>query len=256
MRLSPIRVEQMREVDRLMVDVYGVALLQMMENAGRSLAALTRSLAGGTVAGARVIVLAGPGNNSGGGLAAARHLANWSANVRVALAVNPPLPSIAAEHQRLALHAMGLPGVDAATTADLRALLAPRVIILDALIGYSLHGAPREPVASWIRAANATDATRVALDLPSGLDGDTGAPYDPTFHAEATLTLAWPKQGLLTPAARDVAGALYVADISVPEAVYDAVGAHRDDLFARGSIVRVQPVEGGEWAPGEPLADA
>lgn len=256
MRLPPIRVEQMREVDHLMVDDYGIALLQMMENAGRSLAALTRSLAGGAVAGAQVIVLVGPGNNGGGGLAAARHLANWSANVRVVLAVNPPLPSIAAEHQRLALRAMGLPGVDATTTADPRDLLTPGVIIVDALIGYSLQGAPREPLASWIRASNATDTIRVALDLPSGLDGDSGSPHDPTFHADATLTLAWPKRGLLTPAARDVAGALYVADISVPEAVYNAVGAHRGALFARGSIVRVQPVEGGEWAPGEPLADA
>jgi NAD(P)H-hydrate epimerase len=256
MPLAPITVAQMREVDRLMVEDYGIALLQMMENAGRSLAALARRVHGGDVAHAHVIVLAGSGNNGGGGLVAARHLANAGADVRVMLTAAPPLPGEVPEHQRMALEHMGVLGADGVTEAEgIPALVRDADLILDALIGYSLRGAPREPVASWIRRANAAPGRRVALDLPSGLDSDAGLPQEPTLRAAATLTLAWPKAGLLTPAAQVVVGDLYLADISVPEAVYRAVGVQRADRFARGPVVRVQPVNGG-WEPAEALTNA
>jgi NAD(P)H-hydrate epimerase len=256
MVLAPITVEQMRKVDRLMVDDYGITLVQMMENAGRSLAALTRMLHGGDMASARVLVLVGTGNNGGGGLAAARHLANAGADVRAALVASPPLPSEVPERQRSTLQAMGVAGSEAATDVEaLAALLRDTDLILDALIGYSLRGASREPVASWIRLANATTARRIALDLPSGLDRDAGVPRDPTLRADGTLTLAWPKAGLLAPAARSFVGDLYLADISVPEAVYRAVSVRRGDLFAHGPVVRVRPVTGG-WEPDEALASA
>ena len=92
MRYPPISVAQMVEVDRLMIDVYGITLLQMMENAGRSLAAVGRYTVGGDMAGRRMVVLVGRGNNGGGGLAAARHLANAGAEVSVALAAAPSRP--------------------------------------------------------------------------------------------------------------------------------------------------------------------
>jgi NAD(P)H-hydrate epimerase len=256
MPMAPITVAQMREVDRLMIEEYSIALLQMMENAGRSLAALARMVHGGDVANARVVVLVGTGNNGGGGLVAARHLANAGADVRVALTASPPLPGEVPEHQRMALANMGIPGAGGVTEAGaIPALVRDAELILDALIGYSLRGAPREPVATWIRLANAAPGRRVALDLPSGLDGDGGVPRDPTLRAAATLTLAWPKAGLVTPAAPEFVGDLYLADISVPEAVYRAVGVHRGDLFARGPVVRVRPVIGG-WEPDEALTAA
>ena len=79
--------EQMVEVDRLMIEEYGITLMQIMENAGRTLAEFTSILLGGAVKGKRIAVLCGGGNNGGGGMAAARHLVNWGADVRVALAV-------------------------------------------------------------------------------------------------------------------------------------------------------------------------
>jgi NAD(P)H-hydrate epimerase len=124
-------------------------------------------------------------------------------------------------------------------------------LLLDALIGYSLRGEPREPIAGFIRTANAAALPRLALDLPSGLDADRGVPLDPTIRADATLTLAWPKAGLLTAAARSVVGDLYLADISVPAGVYRAVGVDPTPLFASGPIVRVRPV-GLSWKP-EPI---
>src|SRR5690348_11052182 len=107
----PVSVAQMREVDRLMIDEVGITLLQMMENAGGSLAALVRLRTGGRLSGLRVVVLAGGGNNGGGGLVAARHLANGAADVRVALAHSPPLASDVPESQRAILARMGVPGV-------------------------------------------------------------------------------------------------------------------------------------------------
>ena len=76
------------------------------------------------------------------------------------------------------------------------------------LIGYSLRGVPREPIASLIRAANVAYSPVLALDIPSGLDGDSGAASKPTIRAVATLTLALPKAGLLQPAARSWVGIL------------------------------------------------
>jgi len=250
--LTGISVAQMRKVDRLMIEVYGVDLLQMMENAGRSLAVLTRLRLGGSVSGARVLVLVGAGNNGGGGLAAARHLTNAGADVRVVLSVPPPLPGAVPERQRAVLQEMGVPGSDIATELGALSVLTGATIILDALIGYGLHTAPREPVASWIRAANAVHADRIALDVPSGLDGTSGKPSDATVQADATLTLAWPKVGLLVPTVQEFVGDLYLADISVPEAVYRAVGVHRGNLFARGPIAHLRRADVG-WEPVEAL---
>ncbi len=251
--LAGISGAQMREVDRLMIEKYGITLLQMMENAGRSLAELARFLLANTVAGKRIVALVGPGNNGGGGLCAARHLANAGATVVVALAGQPPLPNEAPEHQRRILAHIGVASVEQATpTAALPSLLAGADLILDALLGYSGHGAPREPIAIFIRAANMASALRLALDLPSGLDADLGLPAEPTLNATATLTLAWPKLGLLAATARPAVGDLYLSDISVPSPVYRAVGVEPGTLFASGPIVRIHPTAGG-WRPGGAL---
>ena len=252
--LSGISTAQMREVDRLMLEEYDVALLQMMENAGRSLAELARFHLANTVAGQRIVVLVGPGNNGGGGLAAARHLTNAGAFVVVALSSGPPLPNETPERQRRILSRVGIPGSNHATSPhDLGKQCGQADLILDALLGYSGRGAPRDPIASFIRAANSASAPRIALDLPSGLDGDTGEPGEPTVRADATLTLAWPKVGLLTPAAESFVGTLYLADISVPDAVYSAVGVHRGYLFAGGPIVRLHKEDGG-WQCDEAVS--
>ncbi len=217
----------------------------MMENAGRGLAAVARRMLGGSAAARSVVVLVGKGNNGGGGLVAARHLATAGADVRVALAANPGELGDTPEHQRRTLERIGIWGGDCrADPDDLSPLLQGTDLVLDALIGYGLRGAPREPVADFIRAANAAPVSRLALDLPSGLDGDSGAPREPCIRATATLTLAWPKVGLLVEAARDYVGDLYLADIGVPTPVYRAVGVASGQVFARGPLVRVGRDEG------------
>ena len=112
-------------------------------------------------------------------------------------------------------------------------------LIVDALLGFGLSGPPSGPAARLIAAANAHPAPILAVDLPSGLDARTGDPYEPCIRADATLTLALPKTGLLAPAARPVIGELAVADIGIPAEVYDRIGVRVGPVFAERSIVRV-----------------
>ncbi len=229
-----ITTDQMREVDRAMIEDFGIELIQMMENAGRALALLARDRSGGSVVGRRVVVLAGKGNNGGGGLVAARRLAAWGADVAVILTDGPERFDGVPAHQLGILQAMHLP-IHVAPIDD----LPPADLILDALIGYGLRGAPREPAATLIRQANASDAPIIALDTPSGLDTTSGQAFDPVIHASATLTLALPKTGLFTNADRAVVGEIFLADISVPPLLYQRMGLDVGLLFAESDIVHI-----------------
>jgi NAD(P)H-hydrate epimerase len=212
----------MREVDRLMVEEAGISLPQMMENAGRSLAALVVALRPGSP----VTVLSGSGGNGGGGLVAARHLANRGTPVTVTLSASELSP--VAGVQLDILQQMGIGVAAEPQAAD---------VTIDALVGYGLDGDPRVRAAELIEWANDSASSIVALDVPSGVDADTGAARSPAIRAQATLTIALPKAGL---AASDRVGDLYLADISVPQTVYSAVGiAVPSDLFTAGQVVRL-----------------
>ncbi len=230
--LPGVTAAQMREVDRVATEEFGLPLLSMMENAGRVLAALVARRSG-TIQGRRILCLAGKGGNGGGGLAACRHLANWGAEV-VAIAETPPKGS-AAEVQRNVLAAAGVPVLRGEDAAPVR----PETydVVLDAVIGYGLRGNPRGTAARLIRIAN-RGRRRIALDLPSGLDATTGTAYRPCVRAHATLTLALPKVGLLRPEARPYVGDLWLADIGIPPAVYGRLGIVVPVLFHRPTMIR------------------
>lgn len=212
-----ITTDQMREVDRLMVEGYGITLPQMMEHAGRHLAHLTRrQFLDDDPRSQRVVVLAGTGGNGGGGLVAARRLHAWGATVTVVSTKPAEAYDGVPAHQLRILQRMNVP---------LRALvdaagLPEADVVLDALIGYSLSGAPHGAAATCIRRANAHPAPVVSLDVPSGLETTSGAVHTPAVRADATMTLALPKTGLHAAKARDVVGALYLADIGVPPMLY------------------------------------
>jgi len=227
---------QMVEVDRLMIEVYGIALIQMMENAGLRLAELARRLLGGKVAGKQVAVLCGTGGNGGGGMAATRHLSNWGANARAILAADPGSLRGAPAEQWRSLQALEL--IDAPATEPSRPDL-----ILNALIGYGLAGPPRGEPRRWIEWALAGQAPVLALDAPSGLDADSGEPASPTIRAAATMTLALPKIGLRQSQARPFVGALYLADIGVPPELYRHLGLQVGPLFAQQAILRLDEVD-------------
>jgi NAD(P)H-hydrate epimerase len=231
---------QMREVDRLMVQEYRILLLQMMENAGRNLAVLARTMLDGDIVDRPIVVLAGRGNNGGGGLVAARHLLNWGAWVQIVCTDPPENYTGAPAHQLDALQAMGAPLAWAEEGWE----LPPADLIIDALIGYGLHGDPTGSARNLIQLANSSAAPILSLDTPSGVDADDGKLYTPHIQAAATMTLALPKRGVLKPAATTASGALYVADISVPPGLYENIGVEAPNLFARNLIVPLHVLNG------------
>ena len=236
MQMPHLTTQQMVEVDRLMIEEYGIQLIQMMENAGRNLAELSRRMLGGDVRGKRIAVLCGAGNNGGGGMVAARHLHNWGAEI--ALKVIPgqeKLKNIPAQQ----FHILEKMGILDRKNIDLDSV----DLVIDAMIGYGLTGDPREPIADWIRRINGVARPVLALDTPSGLDTMTGFPGNPCVRATATMTLALPKTGLIVPEALKVVGDLYLADISVPHQLYSKLGIEAPPIFVHDSIIKISTRE-------------
>jgi NAD(P)H-hydrate epimerase len=236
--LTPV---QMSRVDRIMVDDFGVAVLQLMEVAGQAVAAWARErFLGGDARGKTVLVLAGSGGNGGDGMVAARFLHSWGAQPAVWLSHEADTLQGAAAHQLRSLLALGLPihPPSEPVPQDPGALPGADLIV-DALLGFGLSGPPTGPAARLIAAANAHSVPILAVDLPSGVDSRTGDPYQPCIRADATLTLALPKTGLLAPAAGPVIGELAVADIGIPPQVYARVGVRVGPVFGERSIVRL-----------------
>lgn len=118
--------------------------------------------------------------------------------------------------------------------ARLAAAFSVPAVIVDALVGYSLSGSPRGGTARLIEMANASGKPIVALDVPSGVSAADGRTYEPAIRATATLTLALPKTALGGDDARALSGDLYLADISVPPALYRRLGLEVAPLFASG----------------------
>jgi NAD(P)H-hydrate epimerase len=237
--------DEMAQVDRVMIDELGVEVLQLMELAGRAIADWARERFLGDATGKRVLVLAGSGGNGGDGMVAARLLHAWGALPTIRLSHEAQSLRGAAAHQAHSLEALGLPLLPPPENDDVEPLTFPEAdLIIDGLFGFGLSGAPTGASARLIEAANAHPAPILAIDLPSGLDAASGEPYDPCIRAEATLTLALPKTGLLNEAAGPFVGELAVADIGVPAAAYARLGLTVDPLFGRRSIVRVEQSSG------------
>jgi NAD(P)H-hydrate epimerase len=228
---------QMAEVDRAMIEDYRILLMQMMEHAGRHLAYLTRArFLAGDARGRDVVILAGPGGNGGGALVCARRLAAWGARVTIAVTADDERFTDVPRHQLEIARRIGLPVHPAGVLRN-----ATPAVVIDGIIGYSLRGHPRGEAADLIRWANASRAPVLALDVPSGLDAATGQPFDPAVRATATMTLALPKEGLRSDAARPLVGELYLADIGVPPELYGRppLGLDVPDIFAAADLIRV-----------------
>lgn len=203
--VAAVTAAEMREVDRVAVEEFGLTLLQMMENAGRNLAAHCHRLRDD----GRIVILAGGGGNGGGGLACARHLSNRDVPIRVVLDRDPEELDGAAAQQYRILDAEGIE-----LAADPEQLEAIDLIV-DALIGYGLDEAPYGRPAELIEWVSAMSSPVLSLDVPSGVDATTGDVPGVSVEPDRTMTLALPKTGL-----RSVSGSLYLADIAIPIAVY------------------------------------
>ncbi|MGV8896281.1 MAG: NAD(P)H-hydrate epimerase [Rhodoglobus sp.] len=231
-----ITTEQMREVDRVAVEEVGPNLHQMMENAGRNLASLCVELLGERWPAAPIVVLAGTGGNGGGGICAARHLANHGGDVTVVVSNPSHLRGVPADQLALYRATDGR----LASSDDLSKLDAE--LVVDAVLGYSLGGAPHGAAAQLIEWTAGLDAPVVSLDVPSGVDSTTGATPGVYVRATHTMTLAVPKTGLDV----DAVGELWLADIGIPREVYRRVGIDLPvALFTAGYRVRLSSAMDG-----------
>jgi NAD(P)H-hydrate epimerase len=202
------------------MEEYGISGLVLMENAGRGVADTLCRLG---IAGP-VVIACGRGNNAGDGFVIARHLDLRGHRVRVLLWADPDqLSGDAAANFRIlqktdvAIEHFG-PAPD---DARLREQLAGAAWIVDALLGTGARGEPRPPLDTVIDRLNAAAAPILAVDLPSGLDCDTGQAAGHTMRAAHTCTFVAPKPGLFAPGADQYVGQLHVLDIGAPRKLVD-----------------------------------
>ena len=228
MRSQPLSREQSRQVDRLAVERFGMSSLVLMENAGRGVVdVLCRLGVTGPVA-----VCCGRGNNAGDGFVIARHLDLRGHPVRVLLWADPDaLAGDAAANFRI-LEKTDVPITRFGAEHD-RARLAGELAgagwIVDALLGTGARGEPRAPLSAVIDQLNAAGgASRLAVDVPSGLDCDTGEAAVHAFRALHTCTFVAPKPGFFTPGAESYTGEVHVLDIGTPPEVLEEVLAGTD----------------------------
>lgn len=241
MRAAPLVFsrEAIRRVDGAARDEFGIPTIVLMENAAMALERACAPLLG---AGAGLaLVLCGPGNNGGDGLALARRLDNAGHRVVVALAASAARYAGDARTNLCIVERMGLPLADVSAhdaRSGLDALVrryAPGgsvALLVDALLGTGSTRAPEEPIASviaWINATRRASARArvLAVDIPSGLDCDTGLPLAPgnaeraTVRADVTVTFAGLKRGFLDPRSREFTGEVVVGDIGAPRALLE-----------------------------------
>lgn len=214
--------DQVRALDRRASDEFGVPGVVLMENAGRGAAAVLLQLG---VQG-RVVVCCGKGNNGGDGFVIARHLDNQGVAVRVLYFGNPDaLTGEAAIHFNIVRRSgLALTVFDDQILAEeLGRELAGADWVVDALLGTGVTGPARPPLNQVIAAINASGARVLAVDLPSGLDCDTGLPLGPCVRALHTVTFVAAKQGFANPVAREWLGQVHVVDIGAPRALVRAM---------------------------------
>jgi NAD(P)H-hydrate epimerase len=215
--------DQARDLDRRAIEGLGLPGIALMENAGRNIAELLQTLGiHGTV-----IVCCGPGNNGGDGFVIARHLDNAGVAVRVQM-YSPPekLSGDAAVNYRVLTGG----GVPVTVTAPLETALGSELAtadwVVDALFGSGQRGPLRPPYDVVVRAINTSGARVMAVDLPSGLDCDSGVANVPTVRALHTATIIAPKRGFAQPGATEWTGTVHAIDIGIPRRLLDELQEH------------------------------
>ncbi len=209
-------VAQTRRIDKVAVQQPGHSGNALMERAGAAAFALLRAR---WPAARRLAILCGAGNNGGDGYIVGRLALLAGLRVGLASVAGPPRAGSEADTARQCFIACG--GAEESVSV---ATLAEADVVVDALLGTGLDRPPGGPVADAIAAINASGRAVLALDLPSGLDADTGHAPGAVVQADATLSLVARKRGLYTGVARDCCGHLTFDDLGVPPQAVDAAG--------------------------------
>ena len=216
------RTDQTRELDRLAIEEFGTPGLTLMERAGRrAFDQIMRRFARAD----RVVVMCGPGNNGGDGYVVARLMRQIGVEAAVVRTSEPKTQDAIAVCDAY-LKAGGRIEEDALE------MIARADLIVDALLGAGLTRAPSSPFAEMIEAANQNPCPRVAIDLPSGLSGDTGQAFEPTINAACTVTFIGNKIGMYTADGETVCGERIYENLDVEPEVYQRVAPAAEILAA------------------------
>lgn len=237
--IPSVNEAQMREADRIAEKEFGLSILQMMENAGRNLALNVMEIAQWDKD-KTITIAAGTGGNGGGGICSARHLLNRGYKINLLLTKNINEYKGPAKKQ---LNILLKSGFIPLLPENAKAVLSRADVIVDALIGYSLRGAPKGRTEEYIILINSLGKKVLALDLPSGVNATTGETPGVCIKADRTLTLALPKPGLTNP----VAGDLYLADIGIPPEVFRQLGITFNPFFNKDFYIRIFPKAGERY---------
>ena len=213
----------MKEIERRAAEI-GLPPNVLMENAGLAIAQNVKGWLGNVVQ-QQILVLVGPGNNGGDGLVAARHLHDWGARVHIHLCTERSND----DANYVIVRERGIPCTTASEDQDLSNLdtiLSSSDVVIDALFGTGklrpLEGAIKQTLTRLSQAKELRPAIKViSLDLPSGVDADTGAADPSCVAADLTITLGYPKLGLFSFPGRDLVGQLVVGDIGIPSHLAD-----------------------------------
>lgn len=216
--MKVVTAAEMRSIDRYTIENLGIPGIVLMEHAGRAVFHSALRLWRKSGKNGNVAVVCGRGNNGGDGFVVARHLSNHGVPVKVCVLAKKDQISGDARTNLDILEKMGVPVRSVDHEGELREVLADSVIAVDAILGTGIRGAPTGLVAKAIQAVNDLGLPVVAVDVPSGIDADSGGVPGECIKATETVTFAYPKRGLVMYPAAKYAGRVVVADISVPEA--------------------------------------
>jgi NAD(P)H-hydrate epimerase len=205
---------QVRELDRRAIEEYGVPGIVLMENAGRGAAEVLMQLNPDR---RPVMIVCGKGNNGGDGFVIARQLDihGWPVRLVVAAESGRAVGGDAAVMDKITAAA----GISRAAE-----IAGPAIWCVDALFGTGLTGPIREPYEHMVAAINGGSARILAVDIPSGLDCDTGKPLGPCVRADHTVTFVAPKAGFANPESREWTGEVHVVGIGAPRVLLEQFG--------------------------------
>ena len=215
-----LSVEDVRWMEQ-QLDASGVSLAELMERAGKATAReLKRFFEEGSMSVDTVTILCGYGNNGGDGWVAAQLLQQIGCQVHVVTPLEPEaIHSELARKVAMRARDAGVPYVVLPSEDKLNELLFSSDVVVDALLGTGFYGEPQPPLSNWIASVNASGVRVVAVDVPSGLNAQTGEAAPCTMRADVTLTMLTLKPGILGDAARDVCGPLRIAPLANPDKV-------------------------------------
>ncbi|MGO0123070.1 NAD(P)H-hydrate dehydratase [Desulfothermobacter acidiphilus] len=232
-----VTAAEMREIDRRAIEEYGIPGVVLMENAGRWVAQQVASRWGGASR-KKVVVLCGRGNNGGDGLVAARHLWQQGAQVKVFLASEPDKLQGEAGVNATIWTRLGQEFYPLLTPSGLQAFklaLFQAGVVIDALYGTGFRGQLPPELRTVVEVLNSSGCPVVAVDIPSGVEADTGRVEETAVKAQLTVTFGLPKLGLVLEPGASYTGELLVADISLPRPLLAAKGPGR--LYLLPSLV-------------------